>query len=507
MNEQFGRYTLLERVAIGGMAEIFRASASGFGGFEKILAIKRLHPRFSQDADFIEMLIDEARITVELTHSNIVQIYDLGKLEDHYYIAMEYIDGKDLYRAMRRLTDQRLVFPIDAAAYIAMEALAGLDYAHRKNDSRGRPLSIIHRDISPQNILLSFEGDVKVVDFGIAKAATRATETESGIIKGKFYYMSPEQAKGERLDHRTDIFSLGILFYEMLTGELLYKDEDDVNLLSRVRRADIDLPSRVRPEIPTELEDIVMKALAREREDRYPSAQHMQRDLERFLRDYGTMFNKSHLSQLMQVLFDEAQDQRAGDLLQGRDDYIIDNQSVIMRIPEVEDHGSMEPEFISELMELGDDEMEVVEDPSYRSAYAQPSYEQPQPGYAQPSYEQPQPAYEQPSYEQPQPAYAQPQPNYAQPQPNYEPQQPSYAQPAYEQPPSYAQPSPQGGQARADFAVGHQVVGADYDSIAASFPGDDPFEAEETRAFDPPPRGAARAIEPARAQPLSPPRA
>ncbi|MCA9527127.1 MAG: serine/threonine protein kinase, partial [Myxococcales bacterium] len=284
MHEQFGRYILLERIAIGGMAEIFRAKAPGLGGFEKVLAIKRLHPRYSQDADFIEMLIDEARITVELAHSNIGQIFDLGKVEDHYFIAMEYIEGRDLYRVMKRLRERHQQFPFDAAAYVAMECCAGLDYAHRKRDGRGRPLHIIHRDVSPQNVLISMEGDVKLVDFGIAKAALRAYETESGIIKGKFYYMSPEQARGEHLDHRTDIFSLGIVLYEMLTGDLLYKDDDEVTLLSKVRRADIAPPSTMRPDLPPALERIAMRALARDREDRYPSAQHMQRELARFLR-------------------------------------------------------------------------------------------------------------------------------------------------------------------------------------------------------------------------------
>ncbi len=307
MHEQFGRYILLDRIAIGGMAEIFKAKAPGLGGFEKVLAIKRLHPRYSEDADFIEMLIDEARISVELSHSNVAQIFDLGKVEDHYFIAMEFIDGRDLYRTMKRLKDRRLQFPIDAAAYIAAECSAGLDYAHRKKDARGRPLNIIHRDVSPQNVLVSFEGDAKLVDFGIAKAALRAYETESGIIKGKFYYMSPEQARGEPLDHRTDVFSMGIVLYEMLTGELLYKDEDDASLLSRVRKADIAPPSILRPEIPDALERIVMKALTRDREDRYASALHIQKDLLKFLRAVGSTFNKGRLGKLMRELFlDEA---------------------------------------------------------------------------------------------------------------------------------------------------------------------------------------------------------
>ena len=374
MHEHFGRYILLERIAIGGMAEIFRAKAPGLGGFEKILAIKRLHPRYSQDADFIEMLIDEARITVELSHSNIGQIFDLGKVEDHYFIAMEFIDGRDLYRVMKKLKDRGLAFPLDAAAYVAMEACAGLDYAHRKKDSRGRPLHIIHRDVSPQNFLLSYEGDVKLVDFGIAKAALRAYETESGIIKGKFYYMSPEQARGETLDHRTDIFSLGIVLYEALTGDLLYKDDDEVTLLSRVRRAEIEPPSRLRPELPPELEAIVMKALARDREDRYPSAQHMQRDLGRFLRNTDAVNSKGRVAAFMRELFlEEAPSSEEAPLddqfLRDRNQFEHDRRSVISvaAFDEGEDETAVEAgasaeqsKFESDLMSLATGDLELV---------------------------------------------------------------------------------------------------------------------------------------------------
>ncbi len=374
MHEHFGRYILLERIAIGGMAEIFRAKAPGLGGFEKILAIKRLHPRYSQDADFIEMLIDEARITVELSHSNIGQIFDLGKVEDHYFIAMEFIDGRDLYRVMKKLKDRQQVFPLDAAAYVAMEACAGLDYAHRKKDSRGRPLHIIHRDVSPQNFLLSYEGDVKLVDFGIAKAALRAYETESGIIKGKFYYMSPEQARGETLDHRTDIFSLGIVLYEVLTGDLLYKDDDEVTLLSRVRRAEIEPPSRLRPELPPELEAIVMKALARDREDRYPSAQHMQRDLGRYLRNTDAVNSKGRVAMFMRELFLEeapaSEEEPIDDqFLRDRSQFEHDRRSVISvaAFGEGEDETAVEAgesaeqsKFESDLMSLATGDFELV---------------------------------------------------------------------------------------------------------------------------------------------------
>ncbi|MCB9522062.1 MAG: PEGA domain-containing protein [Myxococcales bacterium] len=379
MHEHFGRYILEDRIAIGGMAEIFRAKAPGLGGFEKVLAIKRLHPRYSQDADFIEMLIDEARITVELSHANIGQIFDLGKVDDHYFIAMEFIDGRDLYRVMKRLKDRGQSFPLDTAAYVAMQCCAGLDYAHRKRDSRNRPLHIVHRDVSPQNVLLSFEGDVKLVDFGIAKAALRAYETESGIIKGKFYYMSPEQAKGERLDHRTDIFSLGIVLYEMLTGDLLYKDDDEATLLSRVRKADIQTPRYLRPDIPPALERIVMKALSRDRELRYPTARHMQRDLADWLQDAGGVTNSARLAALMREIYAEvAPAHQPGPVVHGPEfaDFGADEHSVISEAlwQEGDDETRVDPGsvdgtstlnsmsgFESDLMELDPDDIELVE--------------------------------------------------------------------------------------------------------------------------------------------------
>ncbi len=379
MHEQFGRYVLLERIAVGGMAEIFRAKAPGLGGFEKILAIKRLHPRYSQDAEFIDMLIDEARITAELSHSNIAQIFDLAKVEDHYFIAMEFIDGRDLYRIMKKTREQQRRLPIEAAAYVAMEAAAGLDFAHRKKDRDGKPLNIVHRDVSPQNVLVSFEGEVKVVDFGIAKAAVRAHETEAGIIKGKFYYMSPEQARGEVLDHRTDIFSLGIVLYEMVTGELLYKDDDEITLLSQVRRAEVEPPSLIRPEIPSRLEQIIMRALARDRADRYPSAQHLQKDLARFLRNFDSNYTRIKLAQLMQDIHSNGNaDGESGsvDSMRDRSDFVHDVHSLISAASfnDGEDHTVQENSILdsdsgmlelgSDMIELGSDMIELVEDSS-----------------------------------------------------------------------------------------------------------------------------------------------
>ncbi|MCA9564540.1 MAG: serine/threonine protein kinase, partial [Myxococcales bacterium] len=272
--EKFGKYLLVERIAVGGTAEVFRGRTVGLGGFEKLLAIKRLHKRFCEDSDFIRMLIDEAKIAVQLTHGNICQIFDLDRMGEQYFICMEFIDGRDLNRVFRRLRKKGGHFPVDIACHIAKESCAGLDYAHRKVAQDGTPLNIIHRDVSPQNIIVSWEGEVKVVDFGIAKAELRAFKTESGIIKGKFCYMSPEQARGGEIDHRSDVFSLGIVLHEMLTGEMLYNDGPGGHeaLLKRVRAAAIPPPSKYRKEVPKRLDQIVMKALAPSPAERYQSA-------------------------------------------------------------------------------------------------------------------------------------------------------------------------------------------------------------------------------------------
>ena len=317
----FGPYTLLRRLAVGGMAEVYVAKTKGIGGFEKLVAIKVIHPRFSEDAHFVQMLVEEAKISVQLTHVNIAQTFDLGCIDDTYYIAMELIEGADTYRVQRRLEDRKIPMPLDIAAFIGAEVCNGLAYAHRKRDHEGRPLGIVHRDISPQNVLVSYSGEVKLVDFGIAKAALRGGQTEVGVIKGKYYYMSPEQAWGDPVDGRTDIFATGILLHELLTGVMVYQEENVPALLDRVRKADVPSPRKRRPDVPPELEAIVMKAVAREPADRYPSAQAMAQDLMRFLYAANPTFTSSRLGQLMATLFPDE----------------VRRHSQILKLPEVPD--------------------------------------------------------------------------------------------------------------------------------------------------------------------------
>ena len=224
------------------MAEVFKAKSFGVEGFERIVAVKRILPSIAEDQEFITMFIDEAKMAVQLTHANIAQIFDLGKVGDRYFIAMEYVHGRDLRAIFDRARKNEQPIPIPMACYVTMKVCEGLDYAHNKKDAAGRDLNLVHRDVSPQNILISYDGEVKVIDFGIAKAAGRSAKTQAGILKGKFGYMSPEQVRGLPLDRRSDIFSVGIVLYELLTLERLFRGESDFSTLEKVRNVEI-MPS------------------------------------------------------------------------------------------------------------------------------------------------------------------------------------------------------------------------------------------------------------------------
>ncbi|MBK7859533.1 MAG: protein kinase [Archangiaceae bacterium] len=301
----FGKYLLLERVNVGGMAEVFIAKAFGVEGFERILAIKKILPTMAEDEEFITMFIDEARISVQLNHANIVHIHELGKHDDAYFIAMEYVSGRDLRTILERYRRRKEIMPTAQAVYVASKICEGLDYAHRKKDARGQELSIIHRDVSPQNILCSYEGEVKIIDFGIAKAANRSQKTQAGILKGKFGYMSPEQVRGLPIDRRSDVFAVGVILYEMLTGEKLFVGESDFSTLEKVRNAEVASPRQFNPNIPAGLEKVVLKALTREAEDRYQWASDLQEDLMRFLLAGDAIYSAKHLSQFMKEAFAE----------------------------------------------------------------------------------------------------------------------------------------------------------------------------------------------------------
>ncbi len=285
----YGKYQLLERIGKGGMAEVFKAKSYGVEGFEKLLVIKRILPMYSDNDDFIEMFINEAKIAVSLNHANIVQIYDLGKTGDTYYIAMEYVQGLDLAEVIRRCRRDNQLIPMELCVYIASEVTRGLDYAHRKKDGETNTLNIIHRDVSPQNVLLSTEGEVKITDFGIARAIDRLSVDERAPVQGKFAYMAPEQAIGAPHDRRVDIYSVGVILYEMLTGHRPFAGESPAEIVKAVQRREFHDPDALanRPEtpVPAALRDIVLRALSPDPEKRYVSAAEFHEDLMTF--SYG----------------------------------------------------------------------------------------------------------------------------------------------------------------------------------------------------------------------------
>ena len=301
----FGKYLLLDRVNIGGMAEVWRAKTFGAGGFERIVAIKRILPNIAEDEEFISMFLDEAKITVQLNHANIAQIYELNNLSNSYFIAMEYVSGKDLRAVFDRCRKRGEPAPIPLTCYAIAQCCEGLDYAHRAKDRQGRDMSIVHRDVSPQNALVSYDGEVKVIDFGIAKAAGKATKTQAGILKGKFGYMSPEQIRGLPLDGRSDIFAMGVCLYEMLTGERLFVGDSDFSVLEKVRKVEVLPPSHFNRKIPDALERIVMKSLAKDVDDRYQHATELGEELRAFMYSTGTPFARKDLAAFMKATFAE----------------------------------------------------------------------------------------------------------------------------------------------------------------------------------------------------------
>ena len=285
--DRFGQFHLMEKIATGGMAEVYKARMSGVDGFQKIVAIKKILPHMAASDDFITMFADEAKLAAQLNHPNITHIYDLGKVENSYYIAMEYVEGRDLRSILKSGTEHGLSLPPELALFIASKLATALDYAHRRKDFDGKDLSLVHRDVSPQNVLISFEGDIKLCDFGIAKAASKSSQTQAGALKGKLQYMSPEQASGRTIDRRSDLFSLGSVLYEMLAGEKLFAGDSDLTILEQVKTAKAQPPSAKNPDVPKRVDSIVLKALAKDPEERYQNASDLQRDLESVLYTYS----------------------------------------------------------------------------------------------------------------------------------------------------------------------------------------------------------------------------
>ncbi len=300
---KFGKYWLTDRIAVGGMAELYRGKISGDEGFEKAVAVKKILPHLAAEKDAVNYFIDEARLAALLQHPNIAQIYDFGRLEDSYFIAMEYLFGKDLKTVLHLAEERNLPLSLENALHITARICSGLDYAHNMKDLQGELLNIIHRDVSPQNIFITYDGQVKIIDFGIAKAASRITSTRSGVIKGKVAYMSPEQAEGLEVDHRADIFSVGILLYEMVTGRFMY-DGDAMEILSRAREANFTRPERIVRDLPECVILALDTALAKDTRTRYTSCGEMLSDLEDCIYHLNFRPSDQKMAQYMKALFE-----------------------------------------------------------------------------------------------------------------------------------------------------------------------------------------------------------
>ncbi len=308
--QTLGKYQLVKQLAVGGMGEVWLARQKGPVGFEKLVVVKTLLKHLKEDQEFVNMFFDEARIAAVLNHPNIAQIYDLGEDNGEYFIAMEYVHGLSLRDVVVHAIEHGSGLPLALKCRVIADAAAALDFAHQAKTPSGQPLDLIHRDVSPQNILIGFNGAVKLIDFGVAKAANKLVRTATGIIKGKYAYMSPEQAYGKPLDGRSDVFGLGTVFWEILCTERLFKRDNETETLQAVVGADIKPPSMLDRAVPRSLDAVVLKALERELPDRYPSAAAFQKAIDAWLVKQRLTATNAHLAAFMRQLFPDDVDAR-----------------------------------------------------------------------------------------------------------------------------------------------------------------------------------------------------
>ncbi|MBK8235883.1 MAG: serine/threonine protein kinase [Deltaproteobacteria bacterium] len=298
-----GKFTLVEQIGEGGMARLYLARSRGIGGFEKLVVVKQVLPRLADDAEFVERFLQEARLSASLDHPNIAAVYEVGSDPSGYFYAMEYVRGRDLYKLLRRARELGHTLQLDEILAIITALCAGLHHAHMHVGADGRSLGIVHRDISPSNVLLGFEGAVKLADFGVAKVRSAQISTEAGTLRGKIAYMSPEQCRGEPLDRRSDVFAVGVLLWELLTGQRMRRGDSDIALVRQIADDEPPSPRPLRPDLPVELETIVMRALAREPSRRHGSAQALQHELEAFADAAHLVAAPRTVAALMQSLF------------------------------------------------------------------------------------------------------------------------------------------------------------------------------------------------------------
>jgi serine/threonine protein kinase len=296
-----GRYQIIKHLASGGMAQVLLARATGIEGFERHVVIKRIHRERANNEQVVRMFLDEARLAAMLHHHNIVQVHDIGQENGEYFFVMEYVHGEDLRRLLTHLSAKKATMPIEHVLTIIMETAEALQYAHEVKGPNGKPLNLVHRDVSPANVIVGYDGNVKVVDFGIAKASVRSSETQSGMLKGKISYMAPEQCLGEPVDRRSDVFALGICLFELFTVRRLFKGPSEFLTMTSIVQGNIPKPSAYRPDIPPKLEEIIMKALAMEPEQRYQSAEEMRLALKAFAAEHNLQCSRGALSDYMTI--------------------------------------------------------------------------------------------------------------------------------------------------------------------------------------------------------------
>jgi len=300
-----GRYRVVDEIGIGGMASVHLGRMDGPGGFQKWVAIKRIHPHLVEDESFVQMFLDEARVAARISHPNVATVFELGKHDDSYWIAMEYLHGEPLRELMRRTEEIASVMPPEIACRIIADAAEGLHAAHELTGKNGERLNLIHRDVTPHNLFVSYDGTTKVVDFGIAKFASRMSQTRAGTLKGKLAYMSPEQVHGEQIDRRTDIFALGVVLWELTTGQRLFRMESDLDTLAKVQECNVPRPSTLVRGYPIDLEKIVMKALSKNRGERFKTAREFSRALQGLLMRRGLFIASDEVAGYVQSIFQE----------------------------------------------------------------------------------------------------------------------------------------------------------------------------------------------------------
>jgi len=326
--QQLGRYQLLDRIAYGGMAEIYRAKTFDQEGRAHLVAVKKVLGHLTTDEEFVKMLVDEAKLTALVQHENVAQVYEFAHTGDEYFIAMEYVDGKDVRALLERHRQRKQFIPAEQVAWVVMEVANGLYAAHTQRDAHGRPMHIVHRDVSPSNVLLSYNGEVKLCDFGIAKATSTRVQTKTGVIKGKVKYMSPEQAMGRRLDHRSDLFSLGTVMYEMLALEAPFQAATEVELIFAVRDAVKRDVREINGAVPEGLHLILERLMSRSRSQRYQSGRELALAMRGFLDEHRAGYRRSHFGRFMRKEFAEDIERELRQL----EDFVMDTDADPSRV-------------------------------------------------------------------------------------------------------------------------------------------------------------------------------